>query len=387
MDIAHLKDFFIETYGLQGGELRIFFAPGRVNLIGEHTDYNGGYVLPFAVNSGTWLLIRQNDDEMIRLTSLNFKYSLSVPVDESGIKRGNEWVNYPLGVLNEFRLKGMKFPGLDIMYIGTIPNGAGLSSSASIEMVTAFAINSMFGFGIDITGLALISQHAENCFVGMNCGIMDQFVVGLAKKNNALLINCSVPETFMVPFVLKEYHVIIVNTNKKRELTRSKYNERVSECRQAVAALSKARPVKYLSELDYDEFNEIKHLIKDDNIRNRALHVISENKRVLDSVKFLKKNDLKNFGLAMIASHASLKNLYEVTGFELDTLAEEALKIPGVIGSRMTGAGFGGCTINLVEKQEAENFVPLLDKNYNKKTGLTADFYFAGPSDGVREIL
>jgi galactokinase len=386
MDIKHLKDYFLKTYGSPGPEIRTFFAPGRINLIGEHTDYNGGYVLPFAINTGTYLLIRQNNTDTIRLKSLNFEYSASLEIAELGGKKISDWINYPIGVLNEFLNRELCISGLDLMYIGTIPNGAGLSSSASIEMVTAYAVNSLFGFEIEVPEMAKMCRHAENTFVGMNCGIMDQFAVGLCKRNNALFVDCNTDEFSLVPFHPDNHQIVIVNTNKRRELTGSKYNERVAECREAVKEITAVRPIENLSRISYQEFNEINHLIKDETIRKRALHVVSENRRVLEAVGHLKQNDYLNLGQKMIDSHASLKDNYEVTGYELDTMVEEALKIPGVTGSRMTGAGFGGCTVNLVEKSAVEYFVARLGKIYLEKTNLKADFYIASASDGVREI-
>ena len=386
VDLQKLKDEFFSLYGNPSGTPSVYFAPGRVNLIGEHTDYNGGFVFPCALNFGTYLLIRKNDDGVVRFASTNFEFKTDVPLDRLTEKVDNQWVNYPLGVMNELMDQGMEPVGVDMLFSGDIPNGAGLSSSASVEMVTALALNEITGVSLSQLDLVKISQRAENEFVGMNCGIMDQFAVGMGKENHAVFLNCDTLEYDLVPLTLKEYRLVITNTNKKRKLTDSKYNERRAECDKAVAYINRKRSIRNLGELSLAEFEKLRDLIPDETIRKRAYHVVSEDARVIEAVHALKKGNLKRFGELMYASHASLRDNYEVTGIELDTLVEEAEKIPGVIGSRMTGAGFGGCTVSLVEKDETGRFIEKLDKAYTERTGLKADFYVAEVGDGAKKI-
>lgn len=386
MDIDKLQKDFFEKYGNPQQQPRLFFSPGRVNLIGEHTDYNNGYVFPCALDVGTYLLVRKTDKDYIAFASTNERLEKTVPVNKISEKQGHEWVNYPLGVFNELTGKGIKLSGMELLFAGNIPSGAGLSSSASIELVTAYAANTLFGGNLDILELIKLSQRAENNFVGVNCGIMDQFAVGLGKKNHALAINCGTLEYDKVPVKLDDHIIVIANTNKKRGLADSKYNERRSECEKAVEFISKEKPIDHLSQLDADAFDALEGFIPEDNVRRRAKHVVYENKRVLDAVKALKANDLETFGRLMYESHYSLKDDYEVTGFELDTLVEEAKKIDGVIGARMTGAGFGGCTVNIVEKDKIDLFKSHVGKGYYEKTSLTPEFYTASIADGVKEI-
>ncbi len=385
-DLQKLNNEFFSLYGDPSSAPAVYFAPGRVNLIGEHTDYNGGYVFPCALNYGTYLVIRRNNDDIIRFASTNFDFKTEVPLDRISEKVDNQWVNYPLGVMNELIDQGMEPVGMDLLFSGDIPNGAGLSSSASVEMVTALALNEMTGVGLSRLDLVKISQRAENEFVGMNCGIMDQFAVGMGKENHAVFLNCDTLNYDLVPLTLKEYRLVITNTNKKRKLTDSKYNERRAECDKAVAYINRKRSIRNLGELSLAEFEELQHLIPDKTIRKRAYHVVSEDARVIEAVHALKKGDLKRFGELMYESHASLRDNYEVTGTELDTLVDEAAKIPGVIGARMTGAGFGGCTVSLVEKEKTDLFIEQLDKAYTDKTGLKADFYVAEVGDGAKKL-
>jgi len=386
IDLERLKDEFVSLYGSSSGKPAVYFAPGRVNLIGEHTDYNGGYVFPCALNFGTYLVIRKNGEDVVRFASTNFDFKAEIPVDKIGAKVDDEWVNYPLGVMNELTDQGMDLQGTDMLFSGDIPNGAGLSSSASIEMVTAYALNEITGVALSRLDLVKISQRAENEFVGMNCGIMDQFAVGMGRENHAVFLNCDTLEYDLVPLTLKEYRLVITNTNKQRKLTDSKYNERRAECEKAVAYLSRKHSIRNLGDVSLAEFEQWQDLIPDETIRRRAYHVISEDARVLEAVHALKKGDLERFGELMYESHASLRDNYEVTGTELDTLVEEASRIPGVIGSRMTGAGFGGCTVSLVEKEKTDLFIEKLDQAYTARTGLKADFYVAEVGDGVKKL-
>jgi galactokinase len=382
----NLRKAFADLYGIHGNEPVLFFAPGRVNLIGEHTDYNGGFVLPCAIQYGTYLLIRITDEKVIKLASVNDPQKTVIPVTDHFSKQSVRWFNYPLGVFEQFIEKGIPISGMELLFYGDIPSNAGLSSSASIEVVTAFALNHILNGGLDLLDLVKMSQKAEHEFAGVNCGIMDQFAVGMGKANHAIFLNCNNLVYKLVAVPLSGYKLIIANTNKPRSLADSKYNERVAECQLAIAFLAERFSINKLGDLGYPQFFKAQDVIPDEVIRKRARHVISENQRVLASVSSLLKNDLPQFGVLMNASHDSLRDNYEVTGFELDTLVEEAWKIPGVLGSRMTGAGFGGCTVSLVREDVIPVFMDKVGTEYKAKTGLTPDFYVAEIGDGVRMI-
>jgi len=386
MEIAELKKEFFDIYDNRISDPVIFFSPGRVNLIGEHTDYNNGFVFPCALNYGTYLVARINDDNLIRLKTLNFSYSTEVFSDKIEKNQDGEWINYPLGVIDQFTKRGVSIPGLDLLFYGNIPNGAGLSSSASIEMVTAVSLNHLTSAGISMNELVNICKNAENQFVGMNCGIMDMFAVGFGEKDKAIFLNCGTLKYDTVPLILKDHRLVIINTNKRRGLTDSKYNERRSECEEAVSILRRTIEIDSLSDLGPGQLTMVESEIKDETIRKRARHVITENARVLEAVRALFNGDLVEFGHLMNLSHDSLRDDYEVTGIELDTLVYEARKLKGVTGSRMTGAGFGGCTVNLVLKSEVENFIASLGASYHKITGLEADFYLPTVEDGAHRI-
>ncbi len=386
----NIKDFtgkFYEKYGNRNDKPVLFFSPGRVNLIGEHTDYNGGFVFPCALNFGTYLAIRKITDKVIRLSTLNFSKDTEERLNGLFINTSPRWVNYPLGVMNEFIRKNINLTGLELLYFGDVPNAAGLSSSASIEMVTAVALNELFGTGLSTLELVKMSQKAENSFVGMNCGIMDQFAVGFGKKDHAIFLNCDTLVYEHVPVILKDCSLIITNTNKSRGLTDSKYNERRSECDEAVRLLQKYKPIRNLSELDVTEITLLKKYIKDPVVQRRAKHVISENGRVVEAVNVLKGNDIIRFGELMNLSHDSLKNDYEVTGTELDTLVYEGRKLQGVIGTRMTGAGFGGCTVSIVRKEYIDKFISELSLIYQNRTGLVPLFYKPVISNGAGQLV
>ncbi len=384
--VKTLKEKYFNLFGNRTGNPVFFFSPGRVNLIGEHTDYNMGFVLPCALTYGTYLAASANNSGIIKLRSLNFDYSLDISINKIKKDTEGEWVNYPLGVIEEFTKRGVKISGIDLLYSGNIPNGAGLSSSASIEMVTAIAINRLFNAGINMLEMVKMSQNAENNFVGINCGIMDQFAVGFGKKDNAIFLNCDTLEYRNVPIELKNYSLIIANTNKKRALTDSKYNERRAQCEMAVKLVSSVRAIDHLSQLSVNDLDIIEECIDDQTVYKRARHIITENNRVLEAVNALYNKDLIRFGELMNQSHDSLKNDYDVTGPELDTLVYEARKIDGTIGSRMTGAGFGGCTVNLVEESKTDEFIRLLSRKYMEVTGLKADFYRTDTGDGAGTI-
>jgi galactokinase len=386
MDTGKFTEKFYEKYGNRNSKPVLFFSPGRVNMIGEHTDYNSGFVFPCALNYGTYLLIRKTDGNKLKFSTENFNEDTETELKGLFVSTDKRWINYPLGVVNEFLKRGVKLSGLEFLYSGDVPNGAGLSSSASIEMVTAVALNDFFNSGIGRLDLVKMSQKAENEFVGMNCGIMDQFAVGFGKKDHAIFLNCDTLGYENVPIILNGYSLIITNTNKRRGLTDSKYNERRGECDKAVELLQVYKQIRNLSELNTGEIELLAKYIKDPVVVKRAKHVISENGRVLEAVKVLKENNIVRFGELMNMSHDSLKDDYEVTGKELDTLVYEGRKLPGVIGTRMTGAGFGGCTVSIVRKADVPGFIKELAIAYQKITGLTADFYQPEIGDGAGRI-
>lgn len=386
MNIKNLEESFFEKYGNRNERPVLFFSPGRVNLIGEHTDYNGGFVFPCALNYGTYLFVRKTRGNLLKFSTLNFKSDETVAIEGLFKNVVKKWINYPLGVVNEFLKRGVEISGMEMLYYGDVPNGAGLSSSASIEMVTAVALNEMFNGRLATIDLVKMSQKAENEFVGMNCGIMDQFAAGFGKKDHAIFLNCDTLEYEHVPVILKEDSLIITNTNKRRGLTDSKYNERREECDKAVEFLNKYRQIRNLSELGASEIPLLDKYIPDRVIVKRAKHVISENSRVAEAVKVLQENNIGRFGELMNLSHDSLKDDYEVTGIELDTLVYEARKLAGVTGSRMTGAGFGGCTVSIVKKDYVERFINDLAKVYTKKTGLIPDFFQPEIGPGAARI-
>ncbi len=375
---------FEEIFG-GGGEYQVYFAPGRVNLIGEHTDYNGGHVFPCALTIGTYAVARKRDDDKLRFYSLNFK-DLGVMESQLGklefIKEDN-WTNYPKGVVWTLQKKGYSIPsGMDILYFGNIPNASGLSSSASLEVLTGFVLKNLFGLEMTNTEIALFSQYSENNFNGVNCGIMDQFAVAMGKKDHAIFLDTADLSYEYAPLALGGAKIVIMNTNKKRGLGDSKYNERRSECESALRDLQKVLPVTSLGELTEEQFEEYKMTIQNPVERNRAKHAVYENQRTIKAVEALKNNDLKLFGQLMIASHESLRHDYEVTGMELDTIVEAALKQEGVIGARMTGAGFGGCAVSIVKEDAVEAFIQNVGKEYIEKIGYPAAFYVVEVGDG-----
>lgn len=388
-NIEALKGQFIEHYGRPESEIAVFHAPGRVNLIGEHTDYNGGYVFPAALTFGTTLLIRKRADRGLGLATTNFQTSKLLSIDSIMYDDADDWMNYPKGIVNELQQQGVSFgSGYDLLYHGEIPNGAGLSSSASIEVVTAYALLTLEKLPTDTVKIALLSQKSENEFNGVKCGIMDQFAVANGKKDHAILLMCDTLEYELVPFQSGSYKLVIGNTNKRRGLVDSKYNERRSQCEQAVSDLRSIHPeLELLGQLSLETFNASKQQIKDDIVRNRAQHVVEEIDRVLQSIQALKGDDLVRFGELMNASHDSLRDLYEVTGDELDAMVNAARLVPGVLGSRMTGAGFGGCTVSLVHEDSVELFRDEVGRKYKEATGLSADFYVCSIGNGVERLV
>lgn len=385
MNTEALKKSFKDLYQKEAEAL--FFSPGRVNLIGEHTDYNGGYVFPCALNFGTYLLVRKNNEKLVRFASTNMDLKVDLSLDKLGeLQPDGAWVNYPLGVIDQFAKKGTKVEGMDLLYSGNIPNGAGLSSSASIELVTSVLINDLFGGKLAMMDMVKLSQDAENQFVGVNCGIMDQFAVGMGKENHALALKCDTLKWEAIPLKLDGYKIVISNTNKRRGLADSKYNERRSECEQALAEMNTEGGFETLSDISFDRFNDLHSKLSKEVLLRRARHVITENQRVLDAMKALEQNNLAEFGQLMNASHVSLRDDYEVTGAELDALVEEAWRIDGVVGSRMTGAGFGGCTVSIVKEAAVDRFIAEVGPAYEKRTGLKPEFYIADVGDGARRL-
>lgn len=380
-----IKDKFVELYG--AGEINVFHSPGRVNLIGEHLDYNGGYVFPCALDLGTYACVTKRKDSTVNLISTNFSLRAKVDINDISFIGKDDWANYPKGVMKVMHSKGYNLGGMDVLISGEIPNGAGLSSSASLELLIGLIINNLFNNGcIDRVELVKIGQIAENEFVGVNCGIMDQFAVGMGKKDMAILLNCRTLEYNYAPVKLNDYCLVIMNTNKRRELNQSKYNERREECEEALKTLKKVKHINDLCDLSSRDFDKTKYLIKKVNVRNRAQHVVYENERVMQAYKYVNEGRIGEFGKLLFKSHESLKKLYEVTGFELDTIVYEALKVDGCIGARMTGAGFGGCAIALVEKDKVEMFIRRVASNYKGKTGYEPSFYMTGIGQGTEQL-
>lgn len=376
---------FKELFGDEG-EIGVYFAPGRVNMIGEHTDYNGGHVFPCALTIGTYGVARKRDDKKLRFYSMNFENLGVLESSVEGLKPEKEadWTNYPKGVMWAFGEKGMKVEsGMDLVLFGNIPNGSGLSSSASVEVLTGFILRDMFGFDVTNQDLALIGQYSENKFNGVNCGIMDQFAIAMGKKDCAIFLDTSDLKYEYAPVKLEGARIVISCSNKKRGLGDSKYNERRSECETALAEIQKVKDIKSLGELTGEEFETVKDAIKDPVRQKRAKHAVYENQRTVQAVAALKANDIAKFGELMNASHVSLRDDYEVTGIELDTLVEEAWNCPGVIGSRMTGAGFGGCTVSIVKTEDIDNFIAKVGAAYKEKIGYAADFYVVDIGDGA----
>ena len=387
-----MKDVVLKEFEKVFGDAegaKVYFAPGRVNLIGEHTDYNGGHVFPCALTIGTYGVARRRTDNKLRFYSMNFA---GLGIIESSLEdltpsKDAGWTNYPKGVMWAFEQKAMKLSaGMDLLLNGNIPNGSGLSSSASVEVLTGYILRDFFGFDVTNQDLALIGQYSENNFNKVNCGIMDQFAIAMGKKDNAIFLDTADLSYEYAPIALKGAKIVIACSNKKRGLGDSKYNERRSECETALAELQKAVNIKTLGELDEKTFEEFKTAIGDDVRRKRAKHAVYENQRTIRAVEALKANDVEQFGKLMNASHVSLRDDYEVTGVELDTLVEEAWKIEGVIGSRMTGAGFGGCTVSIVKDEAIDKFIEYVGKAYQAKIGYAADFYVVEIGDGPRGV-
>lgn len=382
--VEQLKNKFAEVFGPEG-ESAVYFAPGRVNMIGEHTDYNGGHVFPCALTIGTYGVVRKRQDRKLRFYSMNFEQLgvMESSLDDLVPSKDADWTNYPKGVLWAFKERGMEVTeGFDLLLFGNIPNGSGLSSSASVEVLTGYILKNQYGFDVTNQDLALIGQFSENRFNGVNCGIMDQFAIAMGKADHAIFLDTNTLDYTYVPLKLDGAKIVIACSNKKRGLGDSKYNERRSECETALAELQKVVDIKSLGELTEEQFEANKDAIGDEVRVRRARHAVYENQRTIQAVEALQKQDLKKFGELMNASHASLRDDYEVTGIELDTLVEEAWKVDGVIGSRMTGAGFGGCTVSIVEDAAVDRFIERVGAAYKDKIGYAADFYVVQVGSG-----
>ncbi len=379
---------FEELYG-GAGEARVYFAPGRVNMIGEHTDYNGGHVFPCALTIGTYAAVKKRTDRKLRFYSMNFE---NMGVTESSLddltpSDAAGWTNYPKGVMWAFAERGMKMDcGLDIVLNGNIPNGSGLSSSASLEVLTGFYLRDLFGFDVTNVDLALIGQYSENNFNGMNCGIMDQFASAMGKKDNAIFLDTADLSYQYAPLVLDGAKIIVTNSKVKHSLVNSGYNTRRKESEQALADLQKVVDIKSLGDLTEEAFEENRSAIKDAVCAKRAKHAVYENQRTIRAVEALKANNLREFGELMNASHVSLRDDYEVSCDEIDVLVEEAWKVDGVIGSRITGGGFGGCTVSIVKDEAVDTFKEKVGAAYRERVGKEADFYVVEIGDGPARL-
>ncbi|WP_319996279.1 galactokinase [Trichococcus shcherbakoviae] len=387
MELTGLKQKFEELFGKE--DYTAFFAPGRINLIGEHTDYNGGNVFPCAITLGTYAIAAKNDLKQVRLYSENFPEAGVISFDLADLehKKADSWANYPKGMLRYLKEAGHAIPeGMDMVIFGNIPNGSGLSSSASLELLMGVVLDNLFDLNADRLELIKTGKRVENEFIGVNSGIMDQFAVGMGEENKAILLDCNTLEYEMVPVELGNHAIVIMNTKKRRELVDSKYNERRSECEEALAKLQTVVSIGSLGELDEEFFENAKAVLESDVLYRRARHAVTENQRTLKAKAALQAGELEAFGQLMNQSHISLRDDYEVTGIELDTLVQAAWNQPGVLGARMTGAGFGGCAIAIVEKEAIPAFIENVGKTYEAAIGYPAEFYIAEISDGAKRL-
>lgn len=383
--LEKLKSEFEKKFG-QHEDVRGYFAPGRVNLIGEHTDYNGGHVFPCALTLGTYGIARKREDNKLRFYSLNFEKLGVMETDLDDLKPYKEanWTNYPKGVMWAFEKRGYKLPsGLDILIYGNIPNGSGLSSSASLEVLTGVILKDMFGFDVSMVDIALIGQYSENNFNGCNCGIMDQFASAMGKKDNAIFLDTNTLEYEYAPVVLEDAKIVIINSKVKHSLVDSAYNDRRNECETALKELQTVVDIKTLGDLTEEEFEAHKDAIKSEIRQKRAKHAVYENQRAIKAVEALKANDVETFGKLMNASHVSLRDDYEVSCEEIDILVDLAWAIDGVVGSRITGGGFGGCTVSIVKNDAVDHFVESIGAKYKEKVGHEAEFYVVDIGDGA----
>lgn len=385
--LQEIKEDFKAIYNIEAK--KFIFSPGRINLIGEHIDYNGGNVFPAAISYGTYLAFSAREDKIIRVFSQNFQKEgiVTIALDNLVKASDGKWWNFVLGVLTVMEKHGYPLTkGCDIFIVGTIPNGAGLSSSASLEMGIAKLVTILEDYSIHNQQLALFSQEAENTFIGVNCGIMDMFAIGMGEKNGALLLNCLTQNYEMKPFILDDYQLVILNTNKRRELADSKYNERRLECEAALKIIQKQYEIDYLCELKPYDLANVESLLADDVLFRRVRHVVTEQQRTLLTAAALQEQNLKEVGTLLKESHLSLALDYEVTGIELDTLVEVTMDQLGVIGARMTGAGFGGCALAIIEKDKVDMVLDKVKKAYVQMIGYEPSFYFPAISEGTREV-
>lgn len=387
LSIQQLRSDFATVFGTEADHT--FFSPGRINLIGEHTDYNGGHVFPAAISLGTYGVARKRDDNLLRFYSANFedKGIIEVPLEDLRFEKEHNWTNYPKGVLHFLQKAGHVIDkGMDVYVFGNIPNGSGLSSSASLELLTGIIAERLFDLKLERLDLVKIGKQTENEFIGVNSGIMDQFAIGMGAYQRAIYLDTNTLEYELVPLDLKDTVVVIMNTNKRRELADSKYNERRAECEKAVEELKQKLSIATLGELNEWDFDEYSYLIQDENRLKRARHAVLENQRTLQAQAALQAGNLEKFGRLMNASHVSLEHDYEVTGLELDTLAHTAWEQEGVLGARMTGAGFGGCAIALVRKDAVEAFQKNVGQKYEEVVGYAPSFYIAEIAGGSRVL-
>ncbi len=385
--MKQFEQLFVEKFNCEPEHT--FFAPGRINLIGEHIDYNGGFVFPCAITYGTYAWVSLRDDQEVHFYSHNFENQgvIKIDLNDLAYQEVHDWANYPKGVLSVLSQRNLVCPqGLNIFYYGNIPNGAGLSSSASIEMVSAWMVNVLFDFKMTMVECALLGKEVENKYIGVNSGIMDQFAIGMGQKDKALLLNTETLDYEVIPVELGDAKIVISNTNKRRGLADSKYNQRRGECEAALELLQKEVDIKNLCDLSVAQFEQVKHVLTDDVLLRRARHAISENERTIQATKVLKEKDISAFGQLMNASHISLRDDYEVTGIELDTLVEAAWNHEATIGARVTGAGFGGCSIAIVKADGVEDYIAKVAQVYRDKIGYDATFYVAEVGEGVHQI-
>lgn len=377
---------FIKMYGGTPDSVHVYSSPARINIIGEHIDYNGGKVFPAAINKYLYVAIRKRNDSKIIYNDIHFPGTFTFDTNDTFVyKKENDYANYLNGILSQLKQRGCTFDrGFEILMASNIPAGGGISSSSALECGFAYAVSETYGFNISRIDIAKLGQMSEHNFMNVNCGIMDQFIIAMGKKNTAIVLDCNTLDYEYAPLELGDYRFVVMNTNKQRRLADSKYNERRGQCETALAALQKAGvKINALCELSPIEFEKVAGSINDEIIRKRAKHCVYENARVLDAVAALKKGDLVKLGKLLDESHASLRDDYEVTGIELDTLAEVAQMQKGCLGARMTGAGFGGCGIALVHKDEIDTFISKVQEAYTKKIGYAAGFFACESGDGV----
>lgn len=389
-DPKDLPAEFLKTYGKNDNEIRVYASPARINIIGEHIDYNGGKVFPAAIDRYLYVAIRKRADSKIIYNDVRFPGTYEFDINDNfTFDKKNDYANYLNGILSQIKAQGYRLDsGFEILMVSNVPAGGGISSSSALECGFAYAVIDTFGLKIDRVEIAKLGQMSEHNFMGVNCGIMDQFIIATGKKNTAEMLDCATLEYEYAPLELGDYRFVVMNTNKVRKLSDSKYNERRSQCEEALKILqNNGVDIKALCELTPAKWEEVKHFVSDEIIQKRAKHCVYENQRVLDAVLALKAGDLKKLGSLLNESHASLKNDYEVTGLELDTLAETSQKQPGCLGSRMTGAGFGGCAIALVHKDNVDGFIENVQKEYTARVGYSAGFFVCSSGDGVSRFL